>query len=237
LPAGLTANWPALAIGRASYSLYLCHWPIAFFARVIFGDAVAGPEGIVGTFAVMAAVTLAMYRFIERPFRFGPNTPIRTSIILISLAAASVSLTHSTFLSNGWTWRLNADQITQTQLQGMAEGPCIPVDGLRCAFGDPGGPLGVEIVGDSFARPYVYALDEMLRKNRKRGEIASILGCPMMENVIFPGRVVEKCRKARDDELSRLRQSSSPVIIVQRWEKYSNRSVSFEGRGGTKDEG
>jgi peptidoglycan/LPS O-acetylase OafA/YrhL len=233
LTARLIANWPALVIGRASYSLYLCHWPIAFFARIIFGDAAAGPAGIAASVAVMVAVALAMHRFIETPFRYGPDTPIRTSINFASLVAVSVSLTHSTFLSGGWAWRLTADQIAQTQLQGIAEAPCTPLDGLRCSLGDPGGPLGVEIVGDSFARPYGYVLDEMLRENKKRGEIASALGCPLMEDVIFPGRIVEKCRKARDDELSRLRQSISPVIIVQNWERYSNRSVIFEGRGGT----
>jgi peptidoglycan/LPS O-acetylase OafA/YrhL len=234
--ARLITNRPALAIGRASYSLYLCHWPIAFFARIIFGDAAVGPEGIAASMAVMVAVAFAMYRFIERRFRYGPDTPMRTSINFAALVAVSVALTHSTFLSGGWAWRLTADQIAQTQLQGFAEAPCIPLDGLRCALGDPGGPLAVEIVGDSFARPYGYALDELLRKNKKRGEIASILGCPMMEDVIFPGPILEKCKNARNDEISRLRQSSSPVIIAQRWERYSNRSLIIEGRRGT-DEG
>jgi hypothetical protein len=54
-----------------------------------------------------------------------------------------------------------------------------------------------------------------------------------MEDVIFPGPLLEKCKKARNDELSRLRQSSNPVIIVQRWEKYSNRSLIIEGQQGT----
>jgi peptidoglycan/LPS O-acetylase OafA/YrhL len=231
--ARLIANRPALAVGQASYSLYLCHWPIAFFARIIFGDAAAGPEGIATSIAVMLAVAFAMYRFIERPFRYGPDTPASTAINFAALAAVSISLTHSTFLSGGWIWRLTTDQIAQTQLQGFAEAPCIPVDGLRCSLGDPEGPLAVEIVGDSLARPYGHALDELLRKNKKRGEIASILGCPMMEDVIFPGPLLEKCKKARNDELSRLRQSSNPVIIVQRWEKYSNRSLIIEGQQGT----
>jgi hypothetical protein len=233
--ARLITNRPALAIGRASYSLYLCHWPIAFFARIIFGDTAAGPEGVAASVAVMVAVAFAMYRFIERPFRYGPDTSIRTLINFATLVAVSVSLTHSTFLSGGWAWRLTADQIAQTQLQGFVEAPCIPLDGVRCSLGDPSGPLAVEIVGDSFARPYGYTLDELLRKNKKRGEIASILGCPMMEDVIFLGSILEKCKKARNDEVSRLRQSSSPVIIAQRWERYANRSVIMERRRGTDD--
>jgi peptidoglycan/LPS O-acetylase OafA/YrhL len=32
------AKPPILALGKISYSLYLCHWPIIFFARFVFGD-------------------------------------------------------------------------------------------------------------------------------------------------------------------------------------------------------
>jgi peptidoglycan/LPS O-acetylase OafA/YrhL len=33
----VTTNPAVVAIGAISYSLYLCHWPIIFFARFIFG--------------------------------------------------------------------------------------------------------------------------------------------------------------------------------------------------------
>jgi peptidoglycan/LPS O-acetylase OafA/YrhL len=232
LAARLIATWPALAIGRASYSLYLCHWPIIFFARIIFGEAAAETAGIVAADAMMVAFALIMHRFIEKPFRYGPRTPVRTSIAFASLIGVFVSLTHSTFLSGGWTWRISAEQIAQTRLQSAVEIPCINFDGLRCSFGDLNAPLGVQIIGDSFARHYVYALDDLLKNKEMRGEIGFALGCPLIAGVIYLGRDAEFCRRARDAELSRLKESSSPVIIAQNWERYSNSSVILEGRTG-----
>ena len=230
LTARLIATRPALAIGRASYSLYLCHWPIIFFARIVFGDAASEPAGIATTDVTMVVFALIMYRFIEKPFRYGPKTTVKTSIAFASLIGIFVSLTHSTFLSGGWTWRISAEQIAQTRLQGVVEFPCNNFDGLRCSFGDLNAPLGVQIIGDSFARHYVNALDDILKSKRMRGEIGFALGCPLIRGVTYLGRDAEFCKRARDAELSRLRESSSPVIIVQNWERYSNSSVTLEGR-------
>jgi peptidoglycan/LPS O-acetylase OafA/YrhL len=232
LAARLVTTWPASAIGRASYSLYLCHWPIIFFARIIFGDAATETAGIATTDAIMVVCALIMHRFIEKPFRYGPRTPVRTSIAFASLIGIFVSLTQSTFLSGGWTWRISAEQIAQTRLQGAVEFPCNNFDGLRCSFGDLNAPLGVQIIGDSFARHYVSALDDILKNKGMRGEIGFALGCPLIEGVTYLGRDAEFCKRARDAELSRLKERSSPVIIVQNWERYSNSSVTLEGRTG-----
>ena len=62
-------------VGRISYSLYLVHLPILFFALfpVTFGgnpkhwDA-ASAARVLGALAVSLALSAASYRFIERPF-------------------------------------------------------------------------------------------------------------------------------------------------------------------------
>jgi peptidoglycan/LPS O-acetylase OafA/YrhL len=232
LAARLIATGPALAVGRASYSLYLCHWPIIFFARIIFGDAAAETSGMIAADAFMFAFAFIMHRYVEKPFRHGAKTPARTSIAFASIIVILVCLTHSTFLSGGWTWRISAEQIAQTQLQGAVEFPCNHFDGLRCSFGDLNAPLGVEIIGDSFARHYVYALEDILKNKRVRGEIGFALGCPLIEGVTYLGRDAEYCKRARDTELSRLKQNSNPVIVAENWERYSNSSVVLEGRTG-----
>src|SRR5206468_3689222 len=58
----------AQAIGAISYSFYLCHWPIIFFARYIFG-----PEAMTGMMdtillVIMIVVATGMYWLVEQPF-------------------------------------------------------------------------------------------------------------------------------------------------------------------------
>jgi len=62
------ASRPAVWIGLISYPLYLWHWPLFAFARVLTGEPMSVA---VGTGLSLAAVGLAWltYRFIERPFR------------------------------------------------------------------------------------------------------------------------------------------------------------------------
>lgn len=64
-----TAPVKAVAwVGDLSYSLYLAHWPLAVFLRIIWS---AEPPAYLGVFYVAASVLLgyALYRIVERPMR------------------------------------------------------------------------------------------------------------------------------------------------------------------------
>ena len=83
----LLAWKPATAIGLISYPLYLWHWPLFSYARIILGKI---PHwdfriGLVLLSFVLAALT---YFFIERPIRFGKRlgTAKTAGLILLLLA-------------------------------------------------------------------------------------------------------------------------------------------------------
>src|ERR1700722_41637 len=61
-------NPAMVAVGAISYSLYLCHWPIIFFARFIFGDEANSAIGVLMMAGLMFAIAAAMYALIERRF-------------------------------------------------------------------------------------------------------------------------------------------------------------------------
>ncbi|WP_156456084.1 acyltransferase family protein, partial [Sphingomonas sp. CCH9-E2] len=66
--ARLLALPPLRAIGLISYSLYLWHWPIVVFYRLMFGE-IAG-RGTAAALALAAiAVAAISYRLVERPAR------------------------------------------------------------------------------------------------------------------------------------------------------------------------
>ncbi|MEJ8847100.1 acyltransferase family protein [Variovorax rhizosphaerae] len=69
----LLGSRPLVWIGLISYPLYLWHWPLLAFARVVEGDT---PMRSVRVAAVAASVALAWltYRFIEQPIRKSQGT-------------------------------------------------------------------------------------------------------------------------------------------------------------------
>jgi peptidoglycan/LPS O-acetylase OafA/YrhL len=78
----------AVFIGLISYPLYLWHWPILSFARILHGDELS--RGV--RFAVLIlsfALAWATWRFVEAPIRFGRTTWIKTALlVLVSVIVA-----------------------------------------------------------------------------------------------------------------------------------------------------
>ena len=78
--AARTASWrPAVFVGLISYSLYLWHWPVLVFGRIVVARPLVGSEALV---AVVLAFALAIlsWRFVEQPFR-RPGSFTRSQIL------------------------------------------------------------------------------------------------------------------------------------------------------------
>ena len=218
----LLTNAPALAVGRASYSLYLCHWPMIFFANLIFGDAAKGLAGKTTLLVLMFATAFLMQRFVEKPFRRMPANPRTLGRFAVATLLVAVA-THGTYLAKGWPQRLTAEQRDKTELMKFSFQPCLPIDGNRCAFGDVHAPLGVEIIGDSLAQQYVGAFNSLLNEKKIRGEISRYSsGCPVLVGLGLPkdNWNPRLCAKTMSEELARVQTSTTPLIIAQNWPAY-----------------
>jgi peptidoglycan/LPS O-acetylase OafA/YrhL len=226
----LLASSPFVSVGRASYSLYLCHWPIIFFARVIFGEAAESLVGLLIQLTLMLTTAFLMRRFVEAPFRtLIPN--LKTLGRFAALTGAIAVVTHGTYLAKGWPGRLNAEQRSEVRSMEFSFQPCHPVEGGRCAFGDLGAPLGVELIGDSLAQQYVGSLDQILHDKKIRGEISRYSsGCPILVGLGLPKDNWNSrlCSKTISDELRRVRTSTTHLVIAQNWSAY--RDDQYEGR-------
>jgi hypothetical protein len=102
----LLGNRPMIFVGRLSYSLYLWHWPLFSFARIILGHAPA-PLMATGLILVAMVAAYATYRFVEAPIHygaFGRRTVAASLAALASLAlvgAATAALWIPGRLSGG----------------------------------------------------------------------------------------------------------------------------------------
>jgi len=211
-----------IGIGAISYSLYLCHWPVIFFARFIFGEVANSLPGVVAMSAVMVAVATAMYFFVERRFIQPSDAPptsfLKYSAAFWSVVLTLVAITHTTFLSRGLAWRLPEAQTELVHLQDFPSGRDVePVDG----------PIGVALVGDSLATQYLAGLSPLLKQLNIGLEALGGAGCPVLEGLALKAVRREECIELRDRAMKRLSETDSPVIYTQRWEFYDDATIDY----------
>jgi peptidoglycan/LPS O-acetylase OafA/YrhL len=213
-----------VGVGAISYSLYLCHWPIIFFARFIFGDEAANSApGVVTVTVVTIAVATAMYFLIERRFINSAETPpvgfLRNAAIFLPAVLTLAAITHTTFLSKGFAWRLPQVQAELAHLQDFPTGRDLE-------FVD--GPVGVQLVGDSLATQYLAGLSPLMKELNLRLEALGGAGCPILQGVKLKALRREECIVARDEALKRLSSTNLPVIYVQKWGYYDDATIEYD---------
>jgi peptidoglycan/LPS O-acetylase OafA/YrhL len=76
----ILANKPMVFVGLISYPLYLWHWPILTFPRLIRGAELSVTTRTAGIL-VSFAFAWATWRYVENPIRFGRNTWIKPAAL------------------------------------------------------------------------------------------------------------------------------------------------------------
>nr|WP_036017175.1 acyltransferase family protein [Bradyrhizobium sp. WSM1743] len=217
----LLANPLTARIGLISYSLYLVHWPLIVYASYIMGDDAKSAVAKVLTVALAMTLAELMYQRIEKPYRAGRSSLLR---VAGPAAATIISLAAIAFVANrqdGWPWRLRAQARELAELQRFGFWPCARSAQSKCAFGSLSDPVGLQLLGDSFAEHYVAALDPVAKRAAVRGEAYTAEGCPLLVGLVrtdFDGS--QDCKRQRDSYLAAIRQSQSPIVLSQSWMTY-----------------
>jgi peptidoglycan/LPS O-acetylase OafA/YrhL len=172
----LLANRPMVWIGLISYPLYLWHWPLLSFARIVESKqpATGFRVAALGASFVLAALT---YWVIEKPFRFGGRArwKIVTLAVAMTVVAAAGRVT-------AWQRGL-PDRSTLDIEAGHQRALQVPDDAARaaecqrrfgfdesfefCLLDRVEAPPTVALVGDSHAHHFVVGLSAAYRE---RGE-------------------------------------------------------------------
>ncbi len=108
------ASRPLVAIGLISYPLYLWHWPLLSFARILASQT-PSPEVRLGLVALGFVLAYLTYRFVEQPIRRGQGYP-RAVLWLSAWMVAVLLMSHAINRLDGLKFRhhgmLNADPST-----------------------------------------------------------------------------------------------------------------------------
>jgi len=78
----LLSNKSLVWLGVISYPLYLWHWPLLSFAKILYGASIDRGIRLV---LILASIVLAWltYKIIERPLRFGSFQKIKTYLLIL----------------------------------------------------------------------------------------------------------------------------------------------------------
>jgi peptidoglycan/LPS O-acetylase OafA/YrhL len=149
----ILANSLLVKIGLISYPLYLWHWPLLSFARIIEGET---PSREIRIGAVILSIALAWltYRLIEIPLRFGARTKTKVSVLILSMFMLGL-IGHLTSKQHGFAFRLKAfeEKVKEVKRSRDSTPECknaIPVKDLRyCNLADTSRSPSVVVIGDS----------------------------------------------------------------------------------------
>ncbi len=80
------SNKIAVWFGLISFPLYLWHWPLLSFARIIEGEV---PSRNIRIAAVVLSIVLAWltYKLVERPLRFGKYSKVKVSVLVLLMTS------------------------------------------------------------------------------------------------------------------------------------------------------
>lgn len=176
------SNKVVVFFGLISFPLYLWHWPLLSFARIVSGEA---PNANVRIAAVVLSVFLAWltFRFIERPIRLGKDGNAKVVFLLVPMIITGI-IGYGTYRYDGLAFRSlvkSYEAVVSTIQNNPKRDEChLPqtpesVTKGPCEYFFP--KAAVAIVGNSHAPEIAYALAEALRPRQQGIAHYSISGC------------------------------------------------------------
>lgn len=173
-------------IGLISFPLYLWHWPILSFARIVESETLSRGTRIS---AVMISIALAWitFKFVEGPIRFGKHGRLKV-IVLATLMATVGLLGFYTFKNEGFTERSSVRNLVNNQNELIrtpySDGDCFRHIGIAeplfpyCKFTDASSTETVAVFGDSHAHVAFPGIADFLKAKGINTILLANSGCP-----------------------------------------------------------
>jgi peptidoglycan/LPS O-acetylase OafA/YrhL len=215
-----------VGIGLISFPLYLWHWPLLSFARILEGET---PSIQIRLVAVIISVVLAWltYRFIERPIRFSKGK--HKTGILIFLMSLVGYLGFNIYDRDGLDFRQAEKAASINKFDYPYRNNCEQFSGEKQEFGQDWcssddfieiNPTTI-LIGDSFSNAYTTVLDAY-KKNSETNLRYIQLGralCPFLTDYGPP--YCQSITKKAHDYIIKSKEIKTVIIAIY-WPFYYN---------------
>ena len=238
------SNQVLVWFGLISFPLYLWHWPLLSFARMVEGDK---PGLQVRLAAVLASIVLAWltYRLIERPIRFGQRHRLTVTALWSALLAIGL-LGWITFVRDGFETRamtrLGAPVTQSLLLDAKIRGqyPIVSCDNISGLVGRAKASCGsfnaeapgklLVVWGDSHADAWAPVVFKLARDTQRPVVIFNHPGCAPVLQVrrtdgIGNAALCSKFGLAEDIVASLRNLKPGNVLLIGRWSLYSHGNI------------
>ena len=219
----ILSNKAIVFIGLISFPLYLWHWPLLSFARIISG---AAPSTSVKLLIVALSILLSWltYKLIERPVRYSNYSRAISIILVICLLTLGI-FGYSVYEKNGFLYR----EIAQNNLVFSEQSKWPYWDDKACGskFGASpcqaiGSKYDVMLIGDSHANHLYPGLMKLMGENTG---ILAIGTCSQLIAVSYksskqPNNCPIDEPIKRNLEILRANPSIKTVIWSEMWDSY-----------------
>jgi peptidoglycan/LPS O-acetylase OafA/YrhL len=202
----LLAARALVAIGLISYPLYLWHWSLLSFIRIVDGQA---PSPETAALAILISVVLAWltYLFVEKPTRFGKSAP-RKAVVLLAAMAMIGSAGYYTYANGGFASRSPGVEDLMAATQDF-------VRENNLMLGRAGADETI-LVGDSTLQQYIPRVRWLIEQHvidldRNRVVTPTLGGCPPIPDIARD--VNPACAKFVDDVLPALDGSAVKTVV------------------------
>ena len=176
----LLATRGLVAIGLISYPLYLWHWPLLSFMRIVNGTA---PSAVAASLVILLSFALAglTYFLVEKPLRFGKSGPVKAVALLAVMAAIGLA-GYFTYARGGFAFRNPGAEDLVAAAQDFEH-----VEEEEVALGNPRAEQTI-LVGDSTMEQYIPRVRELIAQGRidlKRNRVIFDVhgGCPPIPDI------------------------------------------------------
>jgi peptidoglycan/LPS O-acetylase OafA/YrhL len=115
---------PLVFVGRISYSLYLWHWPLLTYLRIVYGDKLPQRIAAIAVAAAFVAAVLSYY-CVEQPLRSSKSAPVplllRYALVSLLILAGCATL----WISHGLQRFPHLDQMENDAALKIKDDPCL----------------------------------------------------------------------------------------------------------------
>lgn len=230
----ILSNKVAVWFGLISFPLYLWHWPILSFARIVESEV---PSRNIRIAAVVLSIALAWltYRLVERPLRFGKHGKAKV-VVLVVLMTIVGFVGYNTFSRDGLSFReFNKKFISYNEsikVPNRAK-ECFDIPHAYktngdwfCNLGEIDSPVDYFAYGDSHALSLIPALENFAIENKLKIQFAGTSGCPSILGIQSvrgeSGIEMYNCKELNERIFNYVKSSGiKSVILANRWTYYT----------------